>query len=342
MNPACLPRAARAQRARSSSAGDGRTGLADVFLVWALLAVVGLEVFVTYTRTPIHELYHVRHGGVSEGLARTLAFVGFPYGLVVIAGLALVAQRLTRRAATIVTGASALVVAGILWPGALDEAGLGARPARILAAVGVALVVALAAVAARTGGIGPLGRERWDVRRLAFGLLLIFAALPWIAADLGFSLDRLPLLHALFQTDVLMRQPGQPGLYPAVHDGHHHGMDGVLLALAALFLSRTLRLIRSDTMRLATGFYLSLMLVYGLANAAQDFWLEQFVKRGWTTSQLPMMLVPSLRPAWAVIIGLSLTVFLTAVYVTADGQKIHRESKKRRAVVAAPTPAASR
>jgi hypothetical protein len=291
----------------------GRTGIADVLLAWSVLAVMAIEVFVTYTRTPIHELYHVRHGGVGEGLAATLGFVGFPTGLVAIGGLAVVAQRLPRRAAVVSAVAAALVVAGVLWPGALGEAGLELRPARLIAATGVAFALALTVIAARARGVGRLGREPFDRARLVLAPILLFAALPWLAANLGLSLDRVPGLNVVFLTDVLARQPGVPGLHQAVHDGHHHGLDGVLLALAALLLSRTLRLVRSRRVQLAAGFYLSFLLVYGLANATQDFWLEQIVKRGWTTAQLPMMLAPSLSVAWGVIIALSLAVFVIAL-----------------------------
>ena len=61
-------------------------------------------------------------------------------------------------------------------------------------------------------------------------------------------------------------------------------MDGVLLVLVALLLSRTLPSIRARALRLATAAYLALMLAYGFGNVANDFWLEQVVKRGWTSS----------------------------------------------------------
>jgi hypothetical protein len=297
-----------------------RTGIADVVLAWSVLAVVAIEVFVTYTRTPIHELYHVRHGGAGEGLAATLGFIGFPCGLVAIGGLAVVVQRLPRRAALLSGIAAALVVAGVLWPGALGEAGLETRPARLVAATGLAFALALTVLAARARGVGRLGREPFDRARLVLAPILLFAALPWLAANLGLSLDRVPGLNAVFLTDVLVHQPGVPGLHQAVHDGHHHGLDGVLLALAALLLSRTLRLVRSRGVQLATGFYLSFLLVYGLANATQDFWLEQIVKRGWTTAQLPMVLAPSVGPGWGAIVALTLGVFVIALRVTRSDQ----------------------
>lgn len=293
----------------SAAPRSQRNGLADVLLAWVVLAVVGIEIFVTYTRVPVDELYHVTQGGALEGLSRTLAFAGFPVGLIAIAMLAIVGRQLTRRALLAAGIAVALLAAAVLWPGALDESDIEAPPARLLAAVGVAAAISLTAVAVRSHGPGRLGRERWDAGRLLIGAVILFAALPWLAADLGLSLDSVPLLHTLYQTDVLTRQPGVPGLHEAVHEGHHHGMDGVILALGALLLSRSVHLIESRWLRSATAFYLSFLFVYGLANACQDFWLEQVVKRGWTTAQLPKMLVPSLGPAWAVILILTVVLF---------------------------------
>ena len=52
----------------------------------------------------------------------------------------------------------------------------------------------------------------------------------------------------------------------------------------------------------AVAAYLGLMLSYGIANVANDFWLEQFVKRGWTEWEIPSFL--SLDPSlgWGVVL----------------------------------------
>ncbi|WP_114795040.1 hypothetical protein [Gaiella occulta] len=276
--------------------------------MWAVMLAVGVEVLVTYTRIPVRELYHVRSGGIAAGAGRTLAFVGFPVGLAAAAILAIVADRAGRRATAFAAAAGAALAVAIVWPGALDESGLDTPPARALAALGVALTLGLTIVAAARGGLGPLGREPGDRVRLAGAAALVVVALPWLAADLGLALDRVPVLGWIFQTDVLARQPGRPGLHPAVHDGHHHGMDGVLLALSALLLSRAVPHLRHRRLRACLGVYLAFLLVYGTANAVQDAWLEQVVKRGWSTTELPMMLVPSARPAWIVIVVLTSAV----------------------------------
>jgi hypothetical protein len=109
----------------------------------------------------------------------------------------------------------------------------------------------------------------------------------------------------------VLPEPGHPDLI-AVHLGHHHGMDGTLLALAALALSRTFPDVRGRLMRPVLGFYLSLMLVYGLANALQDFWLEQLVKRGTTSLRIPTLTTPEASPAWGAIVAAALLIHLVA------------------------------
>ena len=105
-----------------------RTGIADALLVWAIFAFVALEVLVTYTRTPVQELYHVRTGGVAAGAGRTLAFIGFPLGLAALAVLPIVIDREHRRHVALTALAAVVLAIAILWPGALDEAGLDTTP----------------------------------------------------------------------------------------------------------------------------------------------------------------------------------------------------------------------
>jgi hypothetical protein len=127
-------------------------------------------------------------------------------------------------------------------------------------------------------------------------------AVPWIAADLGFSLDAVPGLGTLYQTGELRVQPGDPIPHPAVHHGHHHGMDGTLLVLAALLLSRILPAVRRRWLRAILGGYLALMVSYGIGNVVNDFWLEQVVKRGWTGWEVPDVTRPRLTAAWGVVV----------------------------------------
>ena len=77
--------------------------------------------------------------------------------------------------------------------------------------------------------------------RATLAIVLLVAALPWLAADLGLYSNGFPLLGRLFQSgQFLPERPGLPNFAPAVHHGHHHGMDGVLLVWTGLLLSRRL------------------------------------------------------------------------------------------------------
>jgi hypothetical protein len=50
------------------------------------------------------------------------------------------------------------------------------------------------------------------------------------------------------------------------------------------------------------AWYLSLMVAYGVANAANDAWIEQIVKRGWTDWRIPSMLRPGISIAWGLVV----------------------------------------
>jgi hypothetical protein len=145
--------------------------------------------------------------------------------------------------------------------------------------------------------------------RLAIVIVLPFLAVPWLLADLGFSLDGVSVLGIIWQTGELRSQPGVEGLHPAVHHGHHHGMDGVLLTVTALLLSRRTAEIVGAGVRRATVAFLSLMLAYGLFQMANDFWLEQIVKRKWTSWEIPDVTRPSVSVGWALIIASAIAIY---------------------------------
>jgi hypothetical protein len=261
--------------------------------VWLLFVVVAVEILVTYSRLPAHELYHVSGSGLSGGASRVLVFTNFPTALVAIAVLALVADR-TSTAWAIVGIA---LCAAVFWPGVVDEADLDAKPVNVFAALGVLTAIALTAMAWRQG-MAWSGRRAGDRIRVVVAAAALFVGLPWIAAEAGFFLTGVPGLKWLFQTGSYMPPP----FPPAVHHGHHHGMDGVLLLISAALLSRVVPSVRRPWLRVATGAYLALMASYGIANIANDAWLEQVVKRGWTTWEIPNVLRPSLTIAWGVIV----------------------------------------
>jgi hypothetical protein len=268
----------------------------EVAIVLGAFAVVAVEILVTYSRVPARELYHVSGSGLEGGLSRALVFANFPTALVAVAVLGIVYERLRHRAVAIV---AAVLCAIVFWPGVVDEANLDARPVNAAAAVGVLLTCLLVA----TAPLARSARQPGDTARIAMAVPLVLVSLPWFAAELGFFLDGVPLLGRLFETGhYLHNRPGLPPFPPAVHHGHHHGMDGLLLVLSALLLSRTLDGIRGRALRSTVTAYLALMLCYGLGNMANDFWIEQIFKRRWTTWQIPNVLEPRLTITWGIIV----------------------------------------
>jgi hypothetical protein len=180
-------------------------------------------------------------------------------------------------------------------PGVVDQSDLDARWLNAVPALGVLLAVALTAASVRRRGAAGGEGARGGALRLALGLALLLVALPWVAAEAGFY----------FPGDVFMGEevpPVRDEGVAAVHLGFHHGNGGVLLALAALLLSRAPagRALRA---------YLSLLLAYGLANALQDAWNEQLWKRGWVDVHAPSVLRPDLTWGWLVILVAAAAVY---------------------------------
>ena len=285
-----------------------RAGLpVEVTLVWLLFAIVTVEIFVTYSRLPARELYHVSGSGLEGGASRALVFTNFPTALVALALLALLYERLRSGAGKALAVLAALLCAPVFWPGVVSQAHLDAKPINAVAALGVLLTLALSVTVARRNGLARRPWLRGDGARVAIALPLVLLSLPWFAADLGLFLNGVPVLGRIFQTgEYRHRIAGLPPFPPAVHHGHHHGMDGLLLVLSALLLSRAL----CRTRVLAA--YLALMLCYGVGNIANDFWIEQVLKRGWTTWQIPNVLEPRATIAWGVIVLAAATLWWLA------------------------------
>jgi hypothetical protein len=278
-------------------------GIREVLGVWALFAAVGAAICVTYARLPAEDLYHVSRTGLEGGLSRVVVFTNWPLALVAPALGAMAAARIGGRAAAMLAVVGAVLCAAVAVPGVVDQSDLDARPANAPAAVGVGLAVALTVAAWRRRGIGrrhPLGRG--DAVRLGVVALLGAAAIPWIAAELGFFLDGVPVIGSVFLTGEVVRDPGGTELLPAVHLGDHHGLVGVLLAASALLLSRPLFRLQPGALRSGLSAYFSLMLAYGLTLAVQDFWFEQLVKRGTTSHAIPSVIRPAASPTWAAIL----------------------------------------
>jgi hypothetical protein len=293
-----------------------RPGLIEALIVWALFAVVAIEVFVTYARLPPEVLYHTSGTGLEAGASRVLVFLGYPMSIVAIALASIAAARLGTRMAALAAAVAGILCASIAFPGVIDQANLDARPVNALAGAGVGIALGLTILALARAGVGtaaPL--ERADLARIAASLVLLLAALPWLFAELGFYVSDVPILGRIFIAEELKPSPGgEPSLH-AVHLGRHHGMDGVLLAISALVLSRVPRRLASRAGSTILTAYLALMFVYGLANAVQDFWIEQLVKRGAVSVTIPSLIRPSASWAWAAIVGVALLICLAVLRV---------------------------
>ena len=248
-----------------------------------------MATLVTYSRLPPESLYNVDEAGsLSGGLGRTLVVLNYPVALAAIA------------VAGVVGGPRALVWTAIglcavtALPGVVDQGDLDGRWINAVPVLGVALALGLTVAAVRRG-IGFARSARGDRLRLALAIVLLFLALPWLSAELGFH----------FPGDVFLGEEvpasRDPGL-AAVHLGFHHGNGGAFLALSALALSRPPgpRLLRA---------YLSLMLAYGGANAVQDAWNEQLWKRGWVDTELPGVIRPELSLAWLAIVAAAVAIY---------------------------------
>ena len=294
-----------------TDASRQKPGLREVYVVWLLFALAAVAVFVTYWRLPPSELWKVTHSGLAGGAGRAFVFLSYSAALAAIAVVAIVVDRLQDRRAVLLGIVSVVLCATVAIPGVQTPNDLDAKWANLPAVLGVAIAALLTAWAAARGRAEEVHTTRaGDLARLGTTLVVLFFATPYIAAELGFFLNGVPLLGWIFQTGQLRPEPGGGAAHAAVHHGHHHGLDGFLLAVTALLLSRLLGGIRRHGLRALTAAYLSLMLVYGLANMANDLWTEQVVKRDWTSWQIPDVLSPSLSAAWAAIVACAVVVYL--------------------------------
>ena len=280
------------------SQGSARPGLAEAYVVWALLAGWAVIDLVTYSRIEPDDLYHVSHGGLAGGLSRALVFLNFPAALAAIAIVVLVADR---------AGWSwphALAVAlcaVIVVPGVVDQAHLDAKWINAVPALGVAIALVLTLRAGRGGW----GEPRGDSIRIV------------VASSSGSSRCRgcsrssavyFPGSHVIYQGE------------PRVHLGEHHGLEGYLLVVTALLLSRQLPRMGRP---IPLAAYLSLMIAYGVGNMANDAWYEQIVKRGWIDWRIPGVLEPSLTWMWGLVIVAGAMIFFTALQPRRDHAATH-------------------
>lgn len=273
--------------------------------VWLAYGLVAVAMLVTYSRFDPQSLYNVSgQGFVGGGLSRVVVYLNFPVALAAIA-LGLLAARRSRR---LIAGVAAAVLCAVVAvPGIVSQAHLDARWVNAVPALGVAVALGLELTARPQ-------RVRIGPPTLAALVLLGLLSLVWLAAELGF--------HETFGVFLAgQRRPGYPGpVEAAVHLGHHHGLDGAMLAATALVLRRA-----ADS-RLGRA-YLAALLAYGLVNCAQDAWTEQVVKRGWTARMIPNALQPRVDAIWGVIAALA------AVFYALDALERHRTPGPSRVVL---------
>lgn len=263
---------------------------------WAVWGLLLVAVIVTYARLDPSELYNVSRDGLAGGLSRALVELNFPVSLVAIALVLVALDALPRRAWLV--GAPAIALCAVTaWPEVVDQDDLDARWVNAAPALGVVLALGLTLAAARRTGSGVAPRLSLDVLRLGIAAVAFLVSIPWLAAELGVFIP-----DGLFLMERIVLEPDGREL-AAVHLGHHHGLDGTLIVLSALLLSRP----RVGPGRLATvtGAYVSLAFAYGAVNLVEDLWHEQVVKRGWVDWKIPSALHPKLAAIWLVILGLA-------------------------------------
>jgi hypothetical protein len=293
-------------------------GLTGVLALWAMWLVVCAATWATNARIPVSSLYGVHGAGVVSAAGRVVVLLGWPVALAAIPLMAVAVERFLAYPRS--QGATRMVEAGsvvsialcltIAWPGAQQASRLDARFVNAPAAVGVAIAFGLTMYVLATTGKGVrLPRTRAAVSWTAVFLVLLFLSLPWLLANLGYYTGDIPGLHRLFMSKQVLPEPGHPHLR-AVHLGNHEGIDGVLLAITAVVLVRTLGEMARTWRRTALAAYLSVLLVYGLGVALGDGWHEQIVKRGWTAWRVPNVLHPSASWAWLVVLVAALLVWL--------------------------------
>jgi hypothetical protein len=181
----------------------------------------------------------------------------------------------------------------------VENGDLDAKPVNVIPAIGVLIALGLTIVSFRfRERYRPLPWSNRDRIGLVIIAMLTVISLPWILADLGVYVGDVPLIGRI----VMSEEIAEGGTLPAVHLGHHHGLDGWLFVVTALTLGRLVRTDIASRMASVLRGYFALMFAYGLLNLVEDAWLEQIVKRGWTEWELPDFLQPELSVGWGLIL----------------------------------------
>jgi hypothetical protein len=309
-------------------------GTLEMIVIWSVTIILTAAIFLTHVRLPLSEFYNVSLSGLAGGGSRALTYLNYPVAFIAIAMIGIAFALLYSVRSSLSTNFKTAIgiltmlalsfslVAGI--PGVVRQSNLDARVINVIPAIGVLLAIVLTVIALRARGtVRPVGWTGFDWVRTGITALIGFLSLPWILAYFGFYIGDVPLLGNLFMS----RQVGEGETLAAVHLGAHHGMDGALFFLAGLWLTRELVRIRPEWLRWSLSAYVALMIAYGSWNATQDFWLEQVVKRGSATVEVPNAVVPALTPAWG-IIGV-MVLILSVVLIRASAPDTSVEAEER-------------
>jgi hypothetical protein len=275
-------------------------GLREALFIWVLLAAEVLAVLVTYARLPPDVLYHTSVGGVRGGFGRALVELNFPVAFVALVILPVALNALLGWTRIVYAAVLVAIPTSALAAVFVHQKDLDARPINVVPAVGAVVIATLTALAIRREGLAPTPRAAGDPLRLVLACLVLLISIPWLFAIVGF-----------YAPDPVFADEPTPGeKIAAVHLGSHHGLYGVLFALAALGLSRALPAFRRPLLTACASVAMALTLVYGLANAFQDFEDEQLWKRGTVGWKMHSVLYPGLTWGWAAILLVTAVVEL--------------------------------
>jgi len=251
--------------------------------IWAAYGAVTAAIVVTYARVDPAQLYNVSGDGFAGGLSRAVVYANFPLALVAAPLGVWAAARIATRAAAALAAVAVVFCAAVVVPGVVEQADLDVRAVNLVPLAGVLIALGLELAAPRP--------RLWVGRgRIVAILSLALLSLVWLAADLGF--------HVGF--GVFLAGEQWHG-HAAVHLGHHHGLDGMMLAATGLVLL--------GLPQRGGRAYGALMFAYGLVNGVQDAWTEQVVKRDWTSHEIPSALHPAANWSWLAILVLAAGVF---------------------------------
>jgi len=270
-----------------------RPGRRELLAVGLLFAAVLVTTFVTYSRIPPEKLYHVTLEGPAGGLSRALWEVNFPDALIAVPLCLLAVDVVRTRWAGIAAAVAIAACLVVAIPGVVDQKHIEAKLTNAVPALGVALTVALLVAAWPRLSAAAVPRLRGDTVRIVAAVVLMLAAFPYWFAELGFYAP----------DPILADEPSPNEDIASVHLGSHEGMDGTVLALAVLALSRLPPSFRGRRLASATSAILAGLLAYGVANLLEDDWLEQVWKRGWTGHKIPSVVRPQPSVAWLVILA---------------------------------------